>query len=216
MSTIVKIPMNEEQRVSLEDCFIDIPNMDARKFMFDNLKLACQDAKRSVRNKVTNINQRSEEGMMKQEEYSLKGIDFSKYVLKSNPAWIPKNGDPEDNTPIELKLGDNTMKYLNLFGSIVLIRHEQFNKSEDKFLETARAKMLATNPPKENMEQWESAQKKMREDRLGVVPTCLEDAIHTSIWPLVQQKIDQSDSQMFDKEYQEEYKPAEPDAKPAK
>lgn len=211
MSTTIQVPMNEEQRISLEDCFIDIPNMDARKFIFDNIKMACGDAKRSIRNKVTPINQRQKDGMMKQEEYSLKSVDFSKYVLSPNTKWLPKNADPDDNKPIELKLGDNTMKYLNMFGSIVLIRHEQFNKYEDEYLEIARAKMLEGKPPQENIDRWEEAQKKMREQRLEAAPSCLEEAIYTSIWPIIQQKIDQSDNLMFDKEFDEEYKQAEPE-----
>ena len=215
MSTTIKVPMNEEQRIALEDCFIDIPNMDARKYIFDIVKMACGDAKRSIRNKVTPINQRQKDGSQKQEEYSLKGIDFSKYVLDSNPSWIPKNADPEDISPIELKLGDNTMKYLNMFGSITLIRHEQFNKAEEEYLEISRAKMLESKPIQENIDRWESSQKTMRDKRLADVPTCLEDAIHTSIWPLIQQKLDISDTQIFDKEFEEEYKPAEP-TQPAK
>jgi len=53
MSTTIQVPMNEEQRIALEDCFIEIPNMDARKFIFDNIKMACGDSKRSIRNKIT-------------------------------------------------------------------------------------------------------------------------------------------------------------------
>ena len=82
MSTIIRIPMNEGTKIELEDCFVDIPNMDARKYVFDNLKLACQDAKRSKRNKVTFTNQRQEDGSMKQVEFSLKDIDFEKYTLE--------------------------------------------------------------------------------------------------------------------------------------
>ncbi len=214
MSTIFRIPMNEETRVELEDCFIDVPNMDARKFSFDNLKMACQDAKRSFRNKITPINQRQKDGSMKQVEFSLKDIDLEKYTLDSSPNWIPKGMDKEDYKPIELKLGDNTMSYLRKYGQLIIVRHEQFNISEEKYLDETRAQMKLNNTPKENVKQWEKSQEKIRKERLDVVPTCLEQAIFVSIWPLVQQKLEQSDNTIFDKEYNEMY-PTEPEQKVA-
>jgi len=216
MSTLLKIAMNEDNRVALEDCLIDLPNMDARKFVFTNIKQACQDAKRSLRNKVTMVNKRQEDGTMKQEEFSLKGIDLEKLTLPSDPNWLPKNLEAEDNTPIELKLGDNTMGYIKNFGQLVTIRHEQYNKAEDEFFEKTKADMIKANAPADNMAQWEKVQKKIREERLAVVPKCIEECIHLSIWPLIQQKIDQSDGAIFDKEYDEQYpdKP-EPEKKPA-
>ena len=101
--------MNEETRIALEDVFIDEKNMDARKFVFDAIKNACQDAKRCSRNKVTPVNQRDENGTPKQEEYKLKGITLEDYTQEDNPNWLPKPLDEDDNKPIELKLGDNTM-----------------------------------------------------------------------------------------------------------
>jgi len=197
--------MNEETRISLEDCFIDVPNMDARKFVFDGIKQACGDGKRSLRNKVTPINQRQENGQMKQIEYSLKGVDFSKYSLDSNTSWLPKNIDKEDNTPIELKLGDNTMKYIKIYGQIVLIRHEQYNMCEDAHHERIKKRMLENNPPPETMKQWEESEKSIRETRLAAIPSCIEEVVYVSIWPLIQQKVEQSDNLLFEKEYQEEY-----------
>jgi len=205
MSTILKIPMNEENRIALEDCFIDIPNTDARKFIFDNVKMACQDAKRSLRNKVTPVNQRQENGQMKQEEYSLKGIDFEKYSLDSNALWVPKGLDAEDNSPIELKLGDNTMGYIRNYCQLVLIRHEQYNMAEEKYLEATKQKMIDSNAPEDTLKQWEEAQESVRKQRLEAVPKCIEEAIFVSIWTIIQQKIDQSDSIIFDKEFAEQY-----------
>jgi len=205
MSTLLKIAMNEDNRVALEDCLIDIPNMDARKFVFTNIKQACQDAKRSLRNKVTMINKRQEDGTMKQEEFSLKGIDLEKLTLPSDPNWLPKNLEAAENTPIELKLGDNTMGYIKNYGQLVTIRHEQYNKAEDEFFEKTKAEMIKANAPADNITQWEKVQKKIREERLSAIPKCIEACIHLSIWPLIQQKIDQSDGEIFDKEYDEQY-----------
>ena len=170
MSTTISIPMNEETRIALEDCLIDVPNMDARKFVFINIKQACQDAKRSIRNKVTPINKRQEDGTMKQEEFSIKGINLEELTLPSDPNWLPKNLDAEDNRPIELKLGDNTMGYIKNFGQLVTIRHKEYNKAEDKFFEKTKAEMIKANAPTDNMAQWEKVQKKIREERLSEVP----------------------------------------------
>ncbi len=207
--------MNEETRIALEDCFVDIPNTDARKFIFDNIKMACQDAKRSLRNKTTPINQRPiEGGPPKQVEYKLKGVNLENYTLDSNPAWLPKGLDADDNTPIELKLGDNTMGYIHTYGQLTLIRHEQFNKAEDEFLEKTKKSMEEANAPAENIKQWEKAQEGIQKDRMDAIPNCLEEAIFTSIWPLIQQKIDQSDGLIFDKEYREIYtEPEKPTGK---
>lgn len=213
MSTTLKIPMNEETRIALEDCFID-EGMDARKFIFGQIKLACQDAKRSLRNKITATNQRQEDGSMKQQEYKLKGVNLEKFTLSSNPDWVPKNMDSEDNTPIELKLGDNTMGYIKSFGQIVLVRHEQYNMAEEKFIEHTKSEMEKANAPEENVKQWEKAQEKIRKERLAAVPTCIEEAIFVSIWPIIQQKIDQNDGKIFDKEWDDENTPKEPE-KPA-
>ena len=209
MSTTIHIPMNEETRIALEDVFMDNENMDARKFVFDSLKQACMDAKRSVRNNITPINQRQEDGAMKQEEYSLKGINLDKFALPLNESWLPKGLETSDNKPIELKLGDNTMKNLKTFGNLVILRHERYNIGEDKYLEEQKLKMKTTMPNPEQYDRWLKQQDSIREDRLGIVPTCLEQALHTSIWPSIQQKIEQSDGLIFEKEYEEIYKKTE-------
>jgi len=205
MSTTIGIPMNEETRIALEDCLIDTPNMDARKFIFNSIKQACQDAKRSIRNKVTPINKRQEDGMMKQEEFSLKGIDLTKYTLPSDPNWLPKNLDAEDSKPIELKLGDNTMGYIKNYGQIVGVRHEEYNKAEESYLEKTKADMIKANAPEDNIKGWEKAQESIRKTRLESVPKCIEECLFVSIWPIIQQKIDLSDGLIFDKEYDEIY-----------
>ena len=209
MSTTVKIPMNEETRIDLEDCFVDTPNTDARKFVFDNLKQACQDAKRSVRNKVTPVNRRQEDGAMKQEEFELKGIDLEKFTLPSNEAWLPKGMSAEDNNPIELKLGDSTMKFLKHFGQLVIIRHEQYNMAEEAYLAATEAKMMENGAKPEQIESWKKQQESIKATRLEAVPNCLEQAIYTSIWPMLVQKLDMSDGKIFEDEYKEIYKQPE-------
>lgn len=206
--------MNEGSRIELEDCFIDIPNMDARKFVFDNLKYACQDAKRSIRNKITPVNQRQEDGSTKQVEYSLKDVDLENYTIDSNPEWIPKGMDKDDYKPIELKLGDRTMDYLRKFGQLTIIRHEQFNEAEEKYLEKTKQSMIDSKAPEENIKQWEKAQDIQRKKRLDEVPTCLEQALFIAVWPIIQQKLEQSDTLVFDKEYNEQY-PKESAKQPA-
>ncbi len=196
--------MNEETRIALEDVFIDTQNMDARKFIFDALKNACQDAKRSVRNGVTPVNQRQDDGQMKQEEYKLKDVKLDNYTLEENPNWLPENLSLVDNTPIELKLGDNTMKYLKIFGQLVTIRHEQYNMAEEIWKES-QAEEMKNKLNTAQFEQFLKSQETQKTSRLEQVPSCLQEAIFTSIWPSIQQKIDQSDGKMFEEEYKEIY-----------
>ncbi|MHA2055313.1 MAG: hypothetical protein ACW99F_17170 [Candidatus Hodarchaeales archaeon] len=213
MSTTIKIPMNEETRIALEDVFIEQDTMDARKFIFDALKNACQDAKRSTRNNVSPVNQRQEDGQMKQEEYKLKDVNLESYSLEDNPNWLPDNLSAEDNKPIELKLGDNTMKYLKIFGQLVNIRHEQYNIAEEKYLKVQKEEMRSKLPNDDAYEKWEKSQETLKESRLAAVPTSLQQALYVSIWPLIQQKIDMSDGLMFEKEFNELY-PKDEDKKP--
>lgn len=214
MSTTIAIPMNEETRIALEDSFVDTPNMDARKYIFGNIKNACQDAKRSMRNKVTPTNQRNDEGIMFQKEESLKGVNLEDYTLPLDPDWLPKNMDAEDNKPIELKLGDNTMGYIKNYGQIVGFRHKMFNESEEKWLKEEEAKMVSQNAPEENLKKWKEAQEKIRKDRLEAVPKCIEECLYVSIWPVIQQKLNQNDGLIFDREYDEIYPKEEPEQKP--
>ena len=204
MSTIVQIPMNEETRIALEDVFVDEANMDARKFVFDAIKNACQDAKRCARNKITPVNQRDDNGTPKQEEYKLKDVNLEDYTQNDNPKWLPKNLDEEDNKPIELKLGDNTMKYLKIFGQLVTIRHEQYNMAEEKYM-TTQAEEMKMKLNTAQYEQFLKSQETQKTNRLEQVPSCLQEAIFTSVWPTIQQKIDQSDGKMFEEEYKEIY-----------
>jgi len=206
MSTTVKIPMNEETRIALEDVFIDNDHMDARKFIFDALKNACQDAKRSIRNGVTPVNRRQEDGQMKQEEYKLKDVKLDDYTLEDNPDWLPENLTKDENKPIELKLGDNTMKYLKIFGQLVTVRHEQYNIAEEEYLIVQKEEMKSKLPNKEAYDKWEKSIEKVKKTRLESVPANLHQALYVSIWPLLQQKIDMSDGLMFEKEYDEIYK----------
>jgi len=198
--------MNEETRIALEDVFIDKDNMDARQYIFGEIKKACQDAKRSIRAGVTPVNKITEEGQLKQEDYKLKGIDLEKFTLESNPSWLPKNLDKEDNTPIELKLGDNSMKYLKIFGQLVTIRHEQFNIAQDEYLEIQKVEMREKVVDNKQYDRWVKGQADNRKDRLELVPHCLEQAIFTSIWPQITRTIDSADGVMFEKEFKEIYK----------
>lgn len=197
--------MNEENRIALEDCFIDEANTDARKFVFEQIKAACQDAKRCTRNNITPTNQRQDDGSPKQVDFALKGIKLDDYTIEDKPDWLPKHLDKEDNKPIELKLGDNTMKYLKIFGQLVSIRHEQYNIYEDKYMETQAEEMKERLDAK-GFERFEKSQKTQMETRLEQVPTCLQHAIYTSIWPTIENRINASDGKMFDKEFDEIYK----------
>jgi len=205
MSTTVLIPMNEEQRIALEDCFIDEANKDASGFIFDQIKSACLDAKRCVRDNITPVNQRQEDGSPKQEEYPLKGIKLDDYTLEDNTNWLPKNLDKEDSKPIIMKFGDDTMKYLKIFGQLVIIRHEQYNIYEDKYMETQKEEMKEKISDPKAFERFEKSQQNQREARLEQVPTCLQHAIHTSIWPAINNKINANDGKIFDKEHKEIY-----------
>ena len=216
MSTTIRIPMNEETRIALEDSFVDTPNMDARKHIFGNIKNACQDAKRSIRNKVTPTNQKQEDGTPQQQEASLKGVNLEDFTLTSDENWLPKNMDAEDNKPIELKLGDNTMGYIKNYGQITGFRHKMFNEAEERWIVKEEAKLIASKIPEENLKRWREAQEKIRKKRLGEVPQCIEECLYVSIWPLIQQKLDQNDGLIFDKEYDEMYPKEEPVTKPTR
>lgn len=209
MSHIVTIPMSEENYIALEDTFVDTPNSDASKFFFDQLKLACGDAKRSIRNKKTFVNRRQPDGQLKQEEFSLKDVDMSKYTLDSNKGWLPEGITAEENKPLDRKIGDSTMHYLRTFGQLTMIRHEQYNEAEEAYLKNKEAEMRESKTPEDQIENWKKIQDDIRKDRLAAVPTCIEEAIYGSINPMIQQRIEQHELSVFDKEDAEINKPKE-------
>lgn len=206
MSTIIQIPMNDETRISLEDCFIDSSSMDARKFIFDKLKIACQDAKKSVRNNVTPINKRGKNGQVQPSEYNINDVNLSDYKLESKSDWLPKNLNAVDNKPIELKVGDNTIKYLQIYSQLIGIRHEQYNLAEDEYIESTIKEMKENGSNQQIIDNFLKSQEPLKKERLSQIPKTFEEAIYTSLWPLIQQKINESDGQMFDREYNEIYK----------
>lgn len=221
MSTVLKIPMNEETRISLEDCFIDDDNMDARKFIFDLVKMCCQDGKRCLRANETPVNKKQDnwktlppQEQYKQEPYSLKGVELDKYTLDMNPEWLPKGLDKEDSHPIELKLGDNTMKYLKAYGQMNILRHERFNTREVEMDAKEIEELTAAKTDEKQIESTKKNQEAMKKTNLDAVPNSMEECVYTGIWMQVEQKIAQGDNTLFDKEYDEIYKKADEPQQP--
>lgn len=223
MSTKFNIPMNEETRISLEDCFIDDDNMDARKFVYLQVTQCCQDAKRCLRANSTPVNRKQDgwksmppQEQYKQEDYKLNDTNLDDYNLESNNKWVPTSMEGQEVTPIELKLGDNTMKYLKNFGQLNIIRHEQFNLREKEQNELELSNIEAGNvDPRKLIETTKKNQEAMNKTNLDAVPTCLEQCVYNSIWPVIAQKIEEGDRKLFDKEYDDIYKKTEVPPTPA-
>lgn len=217
-------PMNEETNSALEDCFVDNPNMNARKFVFENLAKLCQDAKRCLRLQSTPVNRKQKDtGQLQQEEYSLKGVNMDTYEIDLNPEWLPDELTKDENNPVELTLRENTEKYLKSFCKLALIRHEQYNESEEKYYEAELATkqtMLNTitgeaekKSYSEQIVKWEEAQEKERKRRISFIPSCFEETLFMAINPIIMQTLDANDSKVFTTEYAETYEKDESTSK---
>lgn len=215
MSEKFYFPMNEETKVSLEDCFIDERNMDGRKFLFNAIRKCCQDAKRCIRICATPVKRMQSNGQILQEDFPIKGKDIRKIELTFDDKWIPDEIDTEDNTPLEFTFGDNTISYLKDFAKISTIRHDEYNTSMEKYYEKELAKKNAEldkqtdenvkKSIKIQIDQWIEIQAKQREQREKYTPKNFEETVYLAVYPELMQVLDQNDAKIFDKEYAEIY-----------
>lgn len=186
----------------LEDTFVD-QQTSTHKFVFEQLRALCKDAKMCKLNKSTPVN-RLVDRQRKQETVKFNTIDIDSYELPSNPDWIPKDMDDSEVVYYELKVSDKTMEYLTLHCKILKLRLEEYNKSAilhaDKILDDIREGSTDAAIKKQQEEN-----DKVAKTNAGNMPLCMEQAIYEQVYPRLYAAVAQNIDTEFNKEFEEMY-----------
>lgn len=176
---VIKIFLVDDAYVELEDAFVD-KEKDLRSEVNKILKTIIKSAKMTKINKtmVVNIKKDDEETgerKMEQDTIKLKEVNLEKFVLESDPSWIPEKMDKDEVKIYSQKVGDATWKYLQYFSKIYGARLDKYNKS------------LNSDEDKQKAE----------------FPKCFEQLIHEQLISGINTIITKHIEKEFDKEFKE-------------
>ena len=196
MVEVIKVYMNKETLLTLEDHFADDENKSVHRFFYENLRELAKTSKTGDANRSVQANV-FKDGQMNQETFQYKDLDLEKYTLSSDPNWRPENMVESEEAVFQMKVGDKThnhlLKYCKLFG----VRVEKFNSSIPKV-----KKM-------ENGVEVEKPDPRYRELEFA---KCFEEVIGKALYDPIQRLLNTSAQELFDKEF-EEIEKAEKEAK---
>ena len=206
--------MNSDILDELEDAFIDQKD-DSHFFVWTLIRGLCKDAKMGKLNKTCVYNEMGPNGQPKKDSIKLKGIKVVE--LPSNPNWLPPKMEASDVGFYEHKVTDKTWEYLTLYSSFMLLRHQKWAESIEKFHEESirlteeRLEKETSVEAKVQMRQGlEQMKKQFAEERENLEkdePTCMEQAIFNSIYPAIYQQVTLNIDKALDKENEEMYPP---------
>ena len=125
MSTKLQIPMLDTFYEELDDAFID-EKQTAHEFIWEQLRGLCRDAKMGKLQKSCVVNV-MKNGQPTQEVIKLRGLELKE--LASDPSWKPDKVEADEIKFFEHSVTDKTLKYLQLFASFSLLRHEKYGES---------------------------------------------------------------------------------------
>lgn len=196
MVETIKVFMNKETLVTLEDHFVDDEKNTLHRFFFEHLRNLAKASKMadSTRSINTNI---FEDGKMNQKSISYKDVDLEKYALSSNPSWIPQGLDQDDLAVFEMKVGEKTHNHLINYCKIHGARIVEYNNSLPK------VKVPENNQVVEKLDP---------RFKPLVFASCFEEVVHQALTEPITRLLDQSAQELFDKE-NEEIEKAEKEAK---
>jgi hypothetical protein len=181
MVETIKIFLNKETLITLEDHFEDLENKTLHRFFFEQLRELAKTSKLSDANRSINANVFDENGAMVQKQFPYKDIDLEKYVLKSNPDWRPKDLDEEDTGIFEMKVGEKTHNHISNYCKIHAARAEKFNES------LPRIEGGGIDPRYKEVP----------------APECFEEIVHLSLYQPIITLLNQSAQELFDRENEE-------------
>jgi len=125
---------------------------------------------------VANLYDEDSPNNSKQDTIKLKEFDLDKFVVKSDPEWLPDNITKEEATPYKIRVGDRTWDLLETFFKLYDARVDLYNKS------------LGRGHKEYEKKKAEPAK-------------CWQQIVHDQLIGPVMQKIDKS----IDKELQDEF-----------
>lgn len=128
----IKLYLDEDALTELQDQYMD-KETELRKELQAFIKNMFVNTKGAELNKTLVCGMEVEENgkkVMKQEPIPFKDIDFTKYVVKFDPSWKPK--EIPNPTFYELSVGDATYKKLVAEAQYFLVRIGKYNGSISK------------------------------------------------------------------------------------
>jgi hypothetical protein len=180
MVETIKIYLNKDTLINLEDHFEDQENKTLHRFFYEQLRELAKTSKMSDANRSIKANVFDEDGKMIQKAYPYKEINLEQFKLVSNPDWRPKDLDEEDVGVFELKVGEKTHNHLSNYVKIHMARVQKFNE---------------TIPRKDGK----------IDDRYKEIPAveCMEEVLHQGLYQPIINILQQSAQELFDKENEE-------------
>ena len=200
-STVLKIPLEKEFAEELEDAFIDKKD-SAHDFVWLEIKALCKDAKLGKLSKSCVYNS-IRNGQPTQDSVKLKEVTLKE--LPSDPTWIPDNFNKEDVTFFEHKITETTKKYLELYGSFNILRHEQYCQALVDDQEKTITKMEQNGADPNLIADAKEALVELKSKFEENAPVCLEQAIFVAIYPKLLQEVTANIDKEFDKENEQMY-----------
>lgn len=187
MVEILKVYMNKETLVTLEDHFLDDEKQTLHRFFYENLRNLAKTSKNSETSRtiLTNV---FEDGQMNQKTFSYKDVDIEKYALNSNPVWRPEEIDQEDLAEFVMKVGEKTHKHLVNYCKILGARVAKYNNS---------LPLIKVTQNNEIVEKLDPRYKEMK------FASCFEEIVHQALTEPIMRLLDKSAQELFDKENEE-------------
>ena len=186
-SEVIKVYMNNETLVTLEDHFSDQENKSLHRFCYENLRELAKTSTVADDNRSITCNV-FKDGQISQETFQYKDLDLDKYVLSPDPNWRPDNLVESEATTFEMKVGAKThnafLNYCKLFG----VRVEKFNESIPKIKKMEAGKEVEVIDPRYKELEFAS---------------CFEEVVQKALYDPIQKLLNTAAQEIFDKEFDE-------------
>jgi hypothetical protein len=180
MVETIKIFLNKETLISLEDHFENTENQTLHRFFYEQLRELAKTSKLSDTNRSFNANVFDENGAMVQKSFKYVDVDLEKFVLKSDLDWRPKDLEEDDIGVFEMKVGEKTHNHLSNYCKIHAARTAKFNESLPKI--DGKIDPRYKEVPE---------------------PACFEEIIHLALYQPIINLLQQSAQELFDRENDE-------------
>jgi hypothetical protein len=206
MSTVLKIPMSKDFLDELEDAFID-KDESSHDFVWKEIRRLCKDAKLGKLNKscVVSI---IKNGQQIQDTVKLREVTL--VDVESDPKWIPNSLEQDDVGYFEHSVTDKTLKYLKLYASYSILRHQKYAQSVTEENAKLIQKMQEANTKQSIIDDARETHKKTDETIARGLPSCIEEAVYAGIFSVIHAHVAANIDAQFDKENEEMYPKEKP------
>lgn len=212
MSNILRIPMPDSIYDELDDAFIDEKDT-AQKFIWEQIRALCRDAKVGKLNKVCTVNV-IKDGVPATENLKLREFELAQ--VSHDPSWLPPDMDATEVKYYEHKITDKTLEYLRMYCSFTLLRHNKYADSIEEDNTKRLKKIIETKPEQKLIEDAKENFAKTVDRFRDATPKCLEEIVFNGVYRAIHAKIVENIDREFDKENEEMYPTEDKSKKPSR